>query len=135
MPPDYERTPLHYAAKYGHIDVVQILLDVGADCNKSDELGYTPLHYAAKYGHINVVQILLDGGADFNKSDELGYTPLQMAEYKGNQDVVKMLKDRGALQWFDNLLTSKEMVEHLYTEEYYYYVKATPIIKVEFFQQ
>lgn len=36
------RTPLHRAAQYGHVDIVQYLLKTGANPNSKDESGWTP---------------------------------------------------------------------------------------------
>ena len=43
-------TPLHKAAMYGCKDVVQILVERGADPNKINNVGYTPLHEATIEG-------------------------------------------------------------------------------------
>ena len=43
-------TPLCGAAHHGHKEVIQILLDNGADLNEADKTGMTPLHLAAKNG-------------------------------------------------------------------------------------
>jgi ankyrin repeat protein len=44
-------TPLHEAAKYGRISVVQVLLQKGADYHAYDESRFLPLHRAAQAGH------------------------------------------------------------------------------------
>ncbi len=44
-------------------DVVQLLLEHGADPNALSTFGYTPLHWAAKHGHVASAEILLKAGA------------------------------------------------------------------------
>ena len=63
----YDAAPLHYSSWRGHKDVVQLLLDAGAEPNKEDKKGFTPLYPAAVVGHKDVVLLLLDRGADPKK--------------------------------------------------------------------
>ena len=58
-----ESTPLHEAAREGHKDVVQMLLDEGADLNVEDKGGYTPFYMAFEHDHKDVEQLLLEKGA------------------------------------------------------------------------
>ena len=58
-------TGLHAAAKGGHVDVVRLLLEQGADPNAREAGDNTyPLHWAAAGGHLDVVRALLDAGGD-----------------------------------------------------------------------
>jgi ankyrin repeat protein len=42
------RTPLHWAASVGAVDVTRYLLDHGAEIDKGDGSGWTPLHIAGE---------------------------------------------------------------------------------------
>ncbi|XP_063676952.1 transient receptor potential cation channel subfamily A member 1-like [Bolinopsis microptera] len=42
-------TALHYAARYNNVDVMELLIEHGADVNVKDEDGQTPLHHATRY--------------------------------------------------------------------------------------
>ena len=55
----YGRTPLHYAAEFGHLHIVKCLIDE-LGCNPSclDEDRRTPLHCAAMKGHMGIVKFL-----------------------------------------------------------------------------
>jgi ankyrin repeat protein len=55
---------LHYAARYGHEAVVQLLLEAGADIDGKDISGQRTLHLAAMNGHETVVRLLLKKRAD-----------------------------------------------------------------------
>ena len=48
---------------HGHKDIVEMLLDRGADINMADNYGFTPLHEAAIHGQVEVVQFLIERGA------------------------------------------------------------------------
>ena len=62
---------LRVAADGGHLDVVRLLIDSGADPNKASKQyeGFSPLHHAVKSGRIDVVQLLLDAGAEPNATN------------------------------------------------------------------
>ena len=60
-------TSLCVAAMEGHLDVVRLLLRVGANANLARSAdGATPLFLAAMYKHEAVVKALIEGGADVN---------------------------------------------------------------------
>ena len=89
-------SPLIRAVRNGHKDVVNLLLDGGAEPNLAHKNGKTPLQYAAQQGHKYVVQLLLDRGAEINMADQRGLTPLHWAAINGHTEVVQLLFDRGA---------------------------------------
>lgn len=61
---EYNNSALNWAALWGHEDVVEKLLEAGADLeNKGSGGGMTPLANAASRGHFKVAQRLLDRGA------------------------------------------------------------------------
>ena len=60
-------TALMLAAQGGHTNIVQYLLDEGADVNKLDAYGSSALMYASSHGHTETVRLLLSYGADVNK--------------------------------------------------------------------
>jgi ankyrin repeat protein len=69
---DDGRTPLHWAALYGHTDIVRIFLDNRADPTVTDSDGENPLHLAAIYGHTDIVKELIEAGAELHPTP-LGY--------------------------------------------------------------
>jgi RNA polymerase sigma factor (sigma-70 family) len=68
-------SPLWAAAVRGDRDVVEYLLDAGADPNTPAFAGATPLHVAMQRGHHDLVPRLLEAGADPDRVDEHGRTP------------------------------------------------------------
>ncbi|KAJ9331895.1 hypothetical protein DTO027B5_6298 [Paecilomyces variotii] len=66
---------LHFDAERGNADMVQILLQNGADIEARDTWDVTPLFKAAQNGHIEIVQILLENGA-YIEAKDTRLTPL-----------------------------------------------------------
>ncbi|KAG8593827.1 hypothetical protein GDO81_000961 [Engystomops pustulosus] len=89
-------TPLHFAAGFGRKDVVEHLLQTGANVHARDDGGLIPLHNACSFGHAEVVTLLLCQGADPNARDNWNYTPLHEAAIKGKIDVCIVLLQHGA---------------------------------------
>ncbi|MFY9610697.1 MAG: ankyrin repeat domain-containing protein [Blastocatellia bacterium] len=82
---------LTLAALKGNTDLLNKLLEAGADPDACDSHGRTPLIEAAFGGHVGAVSALLEAGADPNARDADGWTPLMEAASKGRLDVVKRL--------------------------------------------
>ena len=64
-----EDTPLHFAATNGHVSMVKLLVERGADVNVKSQWGQTPLHYAAGEGHVAMVKLLVELGAEVGAKD------------------------------------------------------------------
>ena len=87
-------TPLMFAALYGQMPEVKILVDQKqVPVNRS---GWTPLHYACTNGHLEIAQFLLDKGAVVDAPSPNETTPIMMAIRAGNIQLVRLLLDRGA---------------------------------------
>lgn len=84
-PDEHGWTPLHYAARVGTEEAIEVLLEAINDkegaINTLDEDNHTPLHHAARWNvrHPDVVQLLLDQGAKVDVLDKEDYTPLLAA--------------------------------------------------------
>ena len=72
------RTALGKAAEAGKLNLVEELINLGADVNKAeDRTGRTPLHLAVDECNAEVVAFLLRSGADANQTNHQNMTPLQ----------------------------------------------------------
>lgn len=89
-------TPLHFAAGYNRVAVVEFLLENGAEVHASDKGGLVPLHNACSYGHYEVTELLVKHGANVNVADLWKFTPLHEAAAKGKYEIVKLLLKHGA---------------------------------------
>ncbi|XP_078339606.1 uncharacterized protein LOC144627217 [Crassostrea virginica] len=92
----YGRTPIHAASEGGHVDVVDLLIKCGADCNQSYKDGRTPIQKASMAGHVDIVDLLIKSGAHCNQSDKDGRTPIHEASWGGHVGVVDLLIKCGA---------------------------------------
>ncbi|KAI0834625.1 ankyrin [Hypoxylon sp. FL0890] len=94
-------TPLLVAIKAGSKNLVQFLMDHGADINKDaiNRIQRTPLQAAAEKGRLDIVELLLHNGADINgkPAGSGGGTALQCAAMGGNCNIAALLLDCGAL--------------------------------------
>jgi uncharacterized protein len=114
-------SPLMAALYRGHHDVVDAIIDAGAEIDvfaaaatgRLDDLrrtasdatvnsyaydGWTPLHLAAFFGHEEAAQLLLEAGADVHAVSRNGLTntPLHAATAGKHEDVALLLLENGA---------------------------------------
>jgi len=86
-----KRTAAIMAAKLGYDDVLEALLDAGADTSVQDRDGRTALHHAASEGNTSCTSLLLSGGAPPCIQDLSGETPLHLACHFGRKLDVTLL--------------------------------------------
>lgn len=88
---------LQLAAQQGNSDMVQLLLEKGADPNQMNRVGMVPLAFAARFGHTKCVDLLLKGGADPNTTGETyQLTAMMGAAVSGDLGIAQRLLRAGA---------------------------------------
>lgn len=86
-----QRTPLMYAAMWGHGRVVGLLLKEAADWEARDAAGRTPLSHAAQHGRVEAMRRLIKQGAHPASGDNEGIQPLLWAALGGATEAVREL--------------------------------------------
>ncbi|WP_339048225.1 ankyrin repeat domain-containing protein [Candidatus Mesenet endosymbiont of Phosphuga atrata] len=98
------KTPLHYAAKNGHEEIVKLLLKNGADVNAQNKYDLTALELANKAEHKGIVKLFfqhevelrLKNRVDINVKDQDGYTLLHCVAKEGYHNIAELLLKNGA---------------------------------------
>ncbi|KAI9511648.1 ankyrin repeat-containing domain protein [Russula earlei] len=106
------------ASDGGHLHLVRLLLQSGADVESRSKIGSSPLLIASYHGHMDTIRFLLQSGAAARSQNDMGHTPLMMASQNGHRDVVRLLLQNGAVvDSYDNdgwtPLTSASVNGHL----------------------
>ncbi|XP_014672088.1 PREDICTED: protein fem-1 homolog B-like [Priapulus caudatus] len=90
-------TALWCAAAEGHMNVVKVLVEHGADVNHPTSTNSTPLRAACFDGRLDIVKYLVQNKADLLIANKYNNTCLMIASYKGHLGVVHFLLVAGAL--------------------------------------
>ena len=89
----YGRTALHWALHTQHADVVQVLIDAGANIEAKDKKGYSPLLFACVIGELVLVKKLVAAGAGVRVTNDEGTACLAIAASRGHTETVRYLVD------------------------------------------
>ena len=90
----FDRTYLMLAAELGSLEMVDFLIDRGAEIDGTDDIGHTALMKAAEGGHVAIVSRLLDRGAELNRGWPCE-TALAAAEAGDHHEVATLLLSKG----------------------------------------
>ncbi|CAO3610779.1 unnamed protein product [Cunninghamella blakesleeana] len=73
-------TALHHACDRGYLDLIKLLIDLGANVNEQTNDLETPLHFACISEQLLPAQYLIDHGADISIVDSEGCTAFDQTE-------------------------------------------------------
>ena len=89
-------TALIAATGYADEEMLEMLLEAGADVNQTNERGISPLMRASLWANEVAVRWLLKHGADVNHTTPSGNSALSMASFYHHAEVVRLLLEHGA---------------------------------------
>jgi ankyrin repeat protein len=90
-------TALHVASADGRAEMMELLIEMGANVEATDTEGHTPLHFAVSCNRKmcvdrhSVVSLLIERGAGVNKADSTERTPLHTAASRGHTQACRTL--------------------------------------------
>ncbi|XP_033754428.1 Usher syndrome type-1G protein homolog [Pecten maximus] len=91
-------TPTMWAASYGNLAALRMIVGRGGDPDKMDLMGFSSLHHSCKSGHINVASFLINYGANIWAMDNDFKTAQDIAALWDKTEIVKLLDDAKAQQ-------------------------------------
>ena len=91
-------TPLQLASQSGHKEVIELLINNGADVDEADRVTYQLLMCGECMVTCmqNALHTILGSGSDVFTCLQKGITSLHLASFNGHKEVVGLLLDRGA---------------------------------------
>lgn len=92
------QSPLHLAVSAKHLQVVQLLLEQGADPNMRDQDQDTPLLLSIRAKDQAIAESLLIKGADAKIRDATGLSTIALAQQFQLQGLIPLLKQHGATE-------------------------------------
>eukprot|EP00761_Pharyngomonas_kirbyi_P013285 gb/GECH01013312.1/.p1 GENE.gb/GECH01013312.1/~~gb/GECH01013312.1/.p1 ORF type:complete len:231 (+),score=77.21 gb/GECH01013312.1/:1-693(+) len=91
-----QRTGLHYAASKGYGEIVQRIIDEGAQVNARDKYGESPMFRAIARDQRGIAQMLRNAKAKVNLKNSEGNTVLHVAVLEKNLAAIDWLLNTGA---------------------------------------
>lgn len=89
-------TALHFACRYGHVKLAELLLKNGSDLDVGDSDKWVALHCAVFGGHRELLELLVRAGANLEAVSKDGETPEQMAVKRGFPELGSILQKAAA---------------------------------------
>ena len=89
-----EATPLMWAAMSGNVQVVELLLNAGADCNAKDIFGQSSVMHAVQNSRLVVTHVLIERGANIFVRDKDEHSLLHWAAFKNDSRMCTYLLNR-----------------------------------------
>ena len=86
-------TALHYAAMNGFANIVDLLVQSGADVNCTDKFHRNALHWACRFNNLRMMEKLLNHDIRHDYSDIEKQTPMDLSVRFQNKEAEEYLRD------------------------------------------
>ena len=101
-------SPLHYAARHGHLIILEALLRRGANPDFRDIDGRAPIHCAAEFNHSKCALLLIACGAKYWLMNKFGKDAYILAMERGNEVIARAIQRK---------IDEKKMLENTELED------------------
>lgn len=105
-------TALMLSSQRGHVSIVKLLIDAGADIDAKTAQESTSLMLACKRKHVAVARILVASGTELKLKDCKNRSVHETAVRKGNTELAKLLTDDAQVS-SGSVLVTWHPVDHL----------------------
>ncbi|UCC79760.1 MAG: ankyrin repeat domain-containing protein, partial [Candidatus Zixiibacteriota bacterium] len=78
------------------LEIINILIENGADVNSKTDWGYSPLHWSVYRDNSDIVSYLIKSGADLDATNINGLSPLHEAVIRNKYGYIQLLVENGA---------------------------------------
>jgi ankyrin repeat protein len=116
--------PLHYAARFGHVRLIELLILAGANINGKNRENCTALHLACEHNQIGAATSLLKFKADLDITNSEGFTAQQIAKDKNHTDIQEILNQENYIgnilnmHWlYSNKTNSKNLIDQTIVQQ------------------
>ena len=93
----FNSTSLMVASQNNHKNIVELLLENGADCYKVDDKGHNILMNACRHSKIEIIKLLIEKMKEnINLKNSYGDTALMISSFWGKADAIKLLLNNNA---------------------------------------
>lgn len=107
------RTPLHLACRRENTQIVNILLENGAEVNATDGLGDTPLHIACENSNLTIMQKLLDNKANMHVHNKQGFKPYELGAVANLEEYSSIDAERQSIDSVSKSTAQKVFVHNV----------------------
>lgn len=74
---------------FNRIDILELLIEYGANINKRDEFGWTALHYSVYFDKYDFTKVLVRAGANIHVKDNNNKSPYEISKIKKTKSIIK----------------------------------------------